>query len=66
MSGLPPLRDVNANDTLIEGYVAPPGGPGHNVEYYQTISTDYIDAMGIPVVEGRAFLGPTRSARRSC
>ena len=22
MSGLPPLRDVNANDTLIEGYVA--------------------------------------------
>ena len=43
------------NDTLI-GYVPPPGGSGHNVEYYQTISRDYIDAMGIPIVACRAFL----------
>src|SRR5262249_46132195 len=27
MTGLPPLRRVNANDTDIEGYVAPPDGP---------------------------------------
>ena len=27
MSGLPPLRRVNANDTSIEGYKAPPEGP---------------------------------------
>ena len=35
MSGLPPLRQVNANDTDIEGYVAPPKGPFANVDYYR-------------------------------
>jgi hypothetical protein len=56
MSGLPPLRQVNANDTNIEGYVAPPDGPFSNVDYYNTVTTGYVEAMGIPVVEGRAFL----------
>ena len=56
MSGLPPLRQVNANDTDIEGYVAPPDGPFANVDYYNTVTTGYVEAMGIPVVEGRAFL----------
>jgi predicted permease len=55
MSGLPPLRDVNANDTRIEGYVAEPGGPAQNIEYYQTIAVGYVDTMGIPIVEGRGF-----------
>jgi predicted permease len=55
MSGLPPLRQVNANDTTIEGYVAPPEGPFNNVDYYQTVTTGYVETMGIPVVEGRAF-----------
>jgi predicted permease len=55
MSGLPPLRQVNANDTDIEGYQAPPGGPFENVDYYQTVTTGYVETMGIPVVEGRAF-----------
>ena len=56
MSGLPPLRQVNANDTNIEGYVAPPDGPFANVDYYKTVTTGYVETMGIPVVEGRAFL----------
>jgi putative ABC transport system permease protein len=56
MTGLPPVRDVNANDTMIEGYTPPPGGPGHNIEYYQTISNGYIETMGIPLVAGRTFL----------
>jgi predicted permease len=56
MTGLPPLRQVNANDTDIEGYVAPPDGPFSNVDYYQTVTTGYVETMGIPVVEGRAFL----------
>lgn len=34
-----------------------PGGPFHNVDYYQIATTDYVRTMGIPVVEGRAF-GP--------
>jgi predicted permease len=55
MSGLPPLRRVNANDTDIEGYDAPPEGPFENVDYYQTVTTGYVETMGIPVVEGRAF-----------
>jgi putative ABC transport system permease protein len=56
MSGLPPLRQVNANDTDIEGYQAPPEGPFSNVDYYNTVTSGYVEAMGIPVVEGRAFL----------
>ena len=55
MSGLPPLRRVNANDTDIEGYDAPPEGPFENVDYYQTVTFGYVEAMGIPIVEGRAF-----------
>jgi len=55
MSGLPPLRQVNANDTDIEGYEVPPGGPFKNIDYYQTVTTGYVETMGIPVVEGRAF-----------
>jgi predicted permease len=55
MTGLPPTRQVNANDTDIEGYTAPPNGPFENVDYYQTVTADYIRTMGIPVIEGRAF-----------
>lgn len=55
MTGLPPLRLVNANDTDIEGYVAPPEGPFANVDYYNTVTTGYVETMGIPVVEGRSF-----------
>ncbi len=55
MTGLPPSRQVDANDTRIEGYTAPPTGPFENVDYYQTITTDYVNTMGIPIVEGRNF-----------
>jgi predicted permease len=55
MDGLPPLRQVNANDTTIEGYKAPPEGPFENVDYYQNVNTRYVETMGIPVVDGRSF-----------
>jgi predicted permease len=55
MTGLPPLRQVNANDTDIEGYTAPPEGPFSNVDYYNTVTAGYVETMGIPVVEGRSF-----------
>ena len=55
MTGLPPSRAVNANDTEFVGVPTPPAGPIHNVDYYQQVTVGYLDAMGIPVVEGRGF-----------
>jgi putative ABC transport system permease protein len=55
MSGLPPFRQVNANDTDFEGYEAPPDGPFENVDYYQTVTLDYLKTMGVPLMDGRDF-----------
>jgi putative ABC transport system permease protein len=55
MTGLPPVRLVNANDTDFEGYTATPEGPAENVDYYQTVTRDYLKTMGIAVAEGRDF-----------
>ena len=55
MQGLPPQRQVNANDTDFESYTAPPEGPSENVDYYQNVTPAYLTTMGIPVVEGRDF-----------
>jgi predicted permease len=59
MNGLPPLRDVNANDTDFEDIVPSPQdqnqGPPENVDYWQIVSHRYVQTMGIPVVEGRSF-----------
>ena len=56
MTGLPPLRNVNANVTTIEGYPpGPDGRPAGLVDYYQQVTAGYLDTMGIPVVEGRGF-----------
>ncbi|HEX4565216.1 MAG TPA: ABC transporter permease [Vicinamibacterales bacterium] len=58
MTGLPPNRDVNANDTLLEGYNPTPDDPAANVDYYQTVSVDYLKTMGISVAKGRGFERP--------
>jgi predicted permease len=56
MSGLPPVRLVNANDTDFEDYnPAPQEAPFENVDYYQTVTQEYLTTMGIPVLEGRDF-----------
>jgi predicted permease len=55
MSGLPPNRPLNANDTDIDNYTAPPEGPFENVDYYQFVMFDYFETMGIPIVQGRSF-----------
>lgn len=55
MSGLPPNRALDANDTEIDNYTAPPEGPFENVDYYQVVMSDYFETMGIPLVAGRSF-----------
>lgn len=54
-SGLPPMRPPNMNDTHIEGFVRKEGGPIENIDYYQTVSKDYFQAMGIRLIDGRFF-----------
>jgi putative ABC transport system permease protein len=58
MSGLPPLRNVNANDTDFEHIPnnrQPGDGPSENVDFYQFVSAAYTETMAIPVVRGRGF-----------
>ncbi len=55
VSGLPPLRPIDANDTQIEGYQPTPGGPAQNVDFWNGVSEDYFKTMGIRLTEGRLF-----------
>ncbi|MEJ2203416.1 MAG: ABC transporter permease [Gemmatimonadota bacterium] len=55
MSGLPPLRDVDANDTEFEGVPRTEDGPAHNVDYWTGVQADFLETTGIQVVEGRGF-----------
>ncbi len=57
-SGLPPLRNVNANDTDFEHLAnnrAPADGPAENVDFWQFVTVNYLTTMGIPVLDGRGF-----------
>ncbi|HEU5209923.1 MAG TPA: ABC transporter permease [Longimicrobiales bacterium] len=58
MSGLPPRRDLDANDTEFEGLPQTPDSPPQNVDYYQFTSLDYLETMGIGLVAGRGFEAP--------
>jgi putative ABC transport system permease protein len=62
MSGLPPNRPVLANDTDFEWIPnAPPGQapdpryPVQNVDYWQYVTLNFAETLGVPVVKGRAF-----------
>jgi putative ABC transport system permease protein len=55
MSGLPPNRPLNANDTQIENFVPRPGGPIQNIDYWHMVGDRYFETMQIPLVEGRYF-----------
>jgi predicted permease len=55
MTGLPPNRSVNANDTEMEGVPNGPTDPAQNVDYYNTTSVRYFETMKIPILKGRGF-----------
>jgi putative ABC transport system permease protein len=51
--GLPPLRSPNMNDTKIEGFQKREGGPVENVDFYQMVSPNYFQTMGVRLLQGR-------------
>lgn len=53
MSGLPPQRPGNFNDTAIENFVPRPGGPVQNVDYRQITGARFFETLGAQLVEGR-------------
>ncbi len=55
VSGLPPNRPVDANDTDFESVPTTTDGPSHNVDYWQFVTRDYFKTLGIPRVAGRFF-----------
>ncbi len=55
MSGLPPERPINANDTVIEGFTPVPGGPGNNLDYWQTVDQGFFETLGVRLIDGRYF-----------
>jgi predicted permease len=54
VSGLPPQRQRNGFGTDIELYTPPPDR-SEMVDFYQTITSGYFEALRIPIVRGRAF-----------
>ncbi len=70
MSGLPPLRNVNANDTDFQHIPdnRPPGTPPiQNVDFWQFVSSGYTETMGDPGDAGPDLrVGRHRRRRRSC
>lgn len=55
MSGLPPLRELNADDITVEGFVKKPGGPDQNVDFEQVVAPGYFEMVHVPILEGRGL-----------
>jgi putative ABC transport system permease protein len=55
MSGLPPSRQLDANDTAIEGWVPGSNSPPQNVDYWQPVGDRFFETLGVRLIEGRFF-----------
>ncbi len=56
MTGLPPSREVVANDIFFVGKPKPgKDDPSWNVDYWQIVGDDYFETMGIEIRAGRGF-----------
>lgn len=53
VSGLPPTRRINANDTTIEGLAPGPKSPIQNVDYWEGVTPGYFSTMGVRLLQGR-------------
>ncbi|MDB4971308.1 MAG: hypothetical protein JWN44_6997 [Myxococcales bacterium] len=53
LAGLPPNRQLNANDIYFVGKTRSKDGPPWNVDFFQTIGDDYFKTMGIHLASGR-------------
>src|SRR2546428_852879 len=60
VTGLPPQRERNLYGTDIENYTSAPER-SELVEYYETVTSGYFEAMKIPIVQGRAFQATDRT-----
>jgi putative ABC transport system permease protein len=64
LSGLPPLRSENDNDTQIEGFIPVPNGPVQNVAYWQSVGDRFFETVGARLIDGR-FLTPQDGAKET-
>lgn len=55
VSGLAPVRPIDANDTEFEGFQRRPGGPLQNVDFWNVAGHNYFQTMGIQLMDGRLF-----------
>ncbi len=62
-SGLPPKRQVDANDLDFAGVPRDPKGHWQNVDYWQVVTVDYFRTLRVPLVAGRAFTAADGSGR---
>jgi predicted permease len=54
-SGLPPKRQVDANDLDFATVPRDPKGHWQNVDYWQVVTPDYFRTLRVPLVAGRTF-----------
>lgn len=52
---LPPLMQLDANDTQIENFVMKPDGPIQNIDYWTVVGNQYFEVLRLKLIEGRTF-----------
>jgi hypothetical protein len=64
VTGLPPLRPINANDTDMEDYQATPDGPQENIDYWNTVNETTSRRWASVRSKGERLKHPTETRAR--